>query len=1174
MGGQDGTIKIQVSGLNHGSDNEAYVRVCRGTSAATTKIPLEITPTSSEYLLPSLSWYLEEYINQPFEIARSSQTSGNIKSYAAVLIALILENISNPSSLQGSRLILEVLDPLIEATSPDILHQGPDLVSLLHWECLEDVILWPWQFKPQAIAVVRMTSALVRDQGELQLQPKEMDRGLRVLALSARPAGERDIPHRLISRTILRVADGLKHKPNSPELVIARPGSLSGLQNYLSAYGKGHFDIVHLDVHGIANEEKAILCFTNDSDPTQVDQVIARNLAEILRTYEVPCVIINACQSASGINNFTRSLVEHGISTALGMQYNLLESAAEIFTAALYKDILSRRRPILDACSYARSALRIFSRRKTDYNTTIAVSDYLNPVLYTSEYFTTLEPRTPDDLAIGAVGTDVDETLLGRESTILDLENDLSTFSNRIYLLGSPGAGKSTLARHLSTWWKATGFVQRTILIDFATFKPASWTEVCHSICHQLGLQLDDGKELRQVLIQTRHLIIFDSLDVVDDTTSANIWEGMSKFSKSIKRTKRYKNPSGILYIGRQEVNWIRSFTGSTYHLNGIDLSSGMKMCFNLLERLSRPLHVTDLTTARYMEQIVALVDGNPLALELLMADFSARGENLSQYFFRLTSNRPFSLDNIKTLNLHDNRSLNEALCLRSTSWNHELLTNIRYLSPFWKFIPVQLSSYWKFLKLSSDRVSETPAPLRIGDLRARKKAAESMDEIEKKILFYKEAYRGDFDHSELDDINVVFCSLLNALCKSGYFSKPVTGTFGESSEEDYFIIHPILTLCLRTSADVDTIDTDGLVIPVAYHRFYCRRDKQWPDAAQWSPEWIAPGKQIEFEFENYVTYLNFMFTIEPTQWTMVSLEPKVVFHLGRRHPRTVIIALGIMNRGLQQYLKYFRMKRPTKRSRLAGGTVKLAAIAYVKLLKGMQASTEGIEDPFRLVYVAIGVYCCVLTLSATMTSIDLGFETTKYREIMNELSNGYIDGVMFSDAFKGMLTSLRHVFYNVDNNNKDWSVAWESVGKVTGTDLLSVMYGEHQEENRKAIRAITGRKEWEYNIDIMRETSLEYFNSSTVSEEEILALESQLHQVLLDNMRDIQSPGIPVHMYNNLVLLAMRRGEFLLALQHCKSTLLHLSELPMEEPWTEARRFCNNHLQKIMSLLGNEGNQ
>ena len=250
------TVKIKVSGIIHGSDDDAYVRVCRGTSASATQIPRELVPASSEYLLPSLSWYLEEYIKQPFEIARASQTTENIKTYTETLIALILENISDAGSLQGSRLILEVSDHWKGTALPEALHRGPNVVPLLHWECLEDVNRWPQQFKPQAIAVIRMTPASIRDGSEVQLQPKRLDRGLRVLATSARPAGERDIPHRLISRTISRVIEGLKHKPTPPELIIARPGSLSGLRDYLSAYGKCYFDIVHLDVHGIANEEK------------------------------------------------------------------------------------------------------------------------------------------------------------------------------------------------------------------------------------------------------------------------------------------------------------------------------------------------------------------------------------------------------------------------------------------------------------------------------------------------------------------------------------------------------------------------------------------------------------------------------------------------------------------------------------------------------------------------------------------------------------------------------------------------------------------------------------------------------------------------------------------------------------------------------------------------------
>jgi hypothetical protein len=134
--------------------------------------------------------------------------------------------------------------------------------------------------------------------------------------------------------------------------------------------------------------------------------VSVSELAEILVGNRVRQVILNACQSVRGdvaSLNFARSLVQAGVSMALGMCYRLLNSAVQVFTAALYQDMLVRNQPLPAAAAYCRSALRTFSRRKTKYNTHILVQGNINPVLFTSDHIEAIGLRNGDGAEIGCL---------------------------------------------------------------------------------------------------------------------------------------------------------------------------------------------------------------------------------------------------------------------------------------------------------------------------------------------------------------------------------------------------------------------------------------------------------------------------------------------------------------------------------------------------------------------------------------------------------------------------------------------------------------------------------------------------------------------------------------------------------------------------------------------------
>ncbi|KAI9651457.1 MAG: hypothetical protein M1829_002811 [Trizodia sp. TS-e1964] len=317
------------------------------------------------------------------------------------------------------------------------------------------------------------------------------------------------------------------------------------------------------------NRRSASLLFLQNTKPTRANPVQAYQLAKVLRKYAIRRVIINACQSAPPIHNFSRTLVQEGIPTVLGTQFKLLETAAEIMTTALYQDLLAEGRSMLDACSYARSKLREFPQRRTNYNTTVK--------------------RSKDPVKHPAIGIDVDERLLGRELSILDLENGFLAISNLVFLTGPAGTGKIALADHHSWWWEATGLICNAIRIDFADFKSKQWIDVVQSLSTQIeSSELTNEEHLVRHLQKNRHLVIFDSINALGSNILKPLLDGLLGFSKAIKRFKKSKPVSLILFLSRETQTRIRSVAGSQYSLKGLDIFLSLCVCFKLLENSSK----------------------------------------------------------------------------------------------------------------------------------------------------------------------------------------------------------------------------------------------------------------------------------------------------------------------------------------------------------------------------------------------------------------------------------------------------------------------------------------------------------------------------------------------------------------------------------------------------------
>ncbi|NTV82308.1 MAG: Tfp pilus assembly protein PilF, partial [Chlorobaculum sp.] len=114
----------------------------------------------------------------------------------------------------------------------------------LHWEALKDLNL------PHPLAVdqpvVRKNRQSVVNAATLPDAPE-----LRVLLVTARPSGRRDVGYRTISRPLIEALETGKLRAT---IDIVRPGSFKALLQHLEAtrndHGNGYYHMLHLDLHG------------------------------------------------------------------------------------------------------------------------------------------------------------------------------------------------------------------------------------------------------------------------------------------------------------------------------------------------------------------------------------------------------------------------------------------------------------------------------------------------------------------------------------------------------------------------------------------------------------------------------------------------------------------------------------------------------------------------------------------------------------------------------------------------------------------------------------------------------------------------------------------------------------------------------------------------------------
>ena len=168
--------------------------------------PYDITVSDpfSEQEEKRLEWYFEQWLNFPFtDKVTANEAAASIRAYGEALFEQVFRRDPDVyleyQRLRQGDFILEI------AGSPEF--------HALHWEALQD----PNQARPLAVdkLVVRKNMEPVTYRAELQPAPH-----LRVLLVTARPAGVRDVSYRTVSRPLI---EALETSQVATQIDIVRP---------------------------------------------------------------------------------------------------------------------------------------------------------------------------------------------------------------------------------------------------------------------------------------------------------------------------------------------------------------------------------------------------------------------------------------------------------------------------------------------------------------------------------------------------------------------------------------------------------------------------------------------------------------------------------------------------------------------------------------------------------------------------------------------------------------------------------------------------------------------------------------------------------------------------------------------------------------------------------------
>ena len=839
------------------------------------------------------------------------------------------------------------------------------------------------------------------------------------------------------------------------------------------------------------------------------DDVPITEIARLLSDRGVRIVILNACQSASEQgpdSSIVRAIVEAGVSIAVGMRYQILESAAEIFTETFYRSLLARNQSIHAAVHAARFTMRNYQKRKTKFNTEINVMDAITPILISR--FTLGDPRLFEAGQSESQFVRQPELgLYGREDDILSLETKLVN-SNVLLLKGSAGTGKTYLMQHLCPWWKTTGFVKDYVIIDCARVGYLNTFKLQAAIAHAfLPTFVNESIDALSLLNQNRYLIVLDNLDVTrihEETESQGRQVSLRRFLRKIKETF-------IILLSRHNEDWAKAAAKVTYQLNNLDMKSSLQLASKIIAGNTCKPDLTNHMESRFLEQCITLIDGNPLAIKLLLRAFDPAHSSIQDFYRQLTDGKILDEARPGLLAADGERGFLDAQrLLRQHTWHHAAPfrdVDLRLLRPFWRTFPLDLGPYRLFFLRCKNRVSRSDYDRPKVFSFQIKSSAERMDNDEWRIFQYKRS----FEESEL--VKLLSMNGSFSICeREGFMGKIVA----EADRETHVRLHPLMALALKQQefAPPDWLEH---VVRVAFQRFYSYRSRHWPSIGVLTSVWDLPRAQLAFEFSNYVTANNYSLHFTPNCRSVYLLKPCLQVSQGvSSDTRRLSVVLDFLERFLQTFGTPLAEQKPS---------TFLSAWAFgFDVLKKRNLVQK---DPLSDVRGMVEMLCILaITFAANLANL-LGLKRD-FSPMLEGIAAHFLPQSDFADVNLPLLKTARVTLLRVKTGAGD---THRAVIETLGHNIHEHLDLKENEDPGPKLRQLSSRGAGKIYSRVTTATVDKIRAANTL--EEVQDLERELLNNLENLLDEEDSIRVKEVIYEGLAGLAFKRKDYTAALQH-----------------------------------------
>ena len=584
-------------------------------------------------LLSELRWYLEDYLQIPFGAYREKPKyiEETVKEWGKAVFDALFTGYARDWYQEEKKKNFADFKLKIVSDSPEIMS-------------------WPWEAlyseEDEYLALRCCIERQLCTVGDPIPLPDNLPRdAIHILYIISRPKGRQEVGYHTLAGSMIEYSNN----SNIPVVIdVLRPPTFDQLRKTLHDR-PGYYHIVHFDGHGgyrelssespmhcYASPEGLLVFETDEGDP---DPIETTRLSQLLAEYNIPIMIMNACQSGM-IDEHARDpfasvatgMLKAGIRSVIAMGYSLYVSGAREFIPAFYESLFSNGK-ISESVRIGRCQMF----RQPDRTCVIGkerLSDWLVPVLY--QNLPTQEEILPT-IARCKNGKDKTEYLpdevqdmgdygfIGRGDCIQRLEKAMLRQPQAALLIhGQTGIGKTTLVKGFLQWLQNTGGLGEQIFwFDFRDIYSAEYVidTLIGALCDfKMAARKMDEKLafLVNVMRANQYLVVWDNFESASGIEWMENNPQLKKEDLQILETLLHKLRGGrtkILITSKSQEKWLPVQSCFRIQLNGLTGEELWEYCNAVVRYLGLKLD----RNAPCYRGILDKLGGNPLAIRAIL---------------------------------------------------------------------------------------------------------------------------------------------------------------------------------------------------------------------------------------------------------------------------------------------------------------------------------------------------------------------------------------------------------------------------------------------------------------------------------------------------------------------------------------------------------------------------